>query len=195
MKPRLELLQLHLIDADIRTEPSTLLTTDYARSPNIITAKRSAPVFTSANSGSSARAIKKTKKPTMARRLTSATSQSDKRLGDDGMQDFIVDTTEAESTNRRVARPADGQQQPRRWPRGWPRDRRVARSAAGQRRPRDRPPQSRPSQRRQEEEAQTLPCMRQSRPRPGVLLVQRSRPCSLPTPALMPPLCLYHRCY
>jgi hypothetical protein len=34
----------------------------------------------------------------MARRLTSATSQSDKRLGDDGMQDFIVDTTEAEST-------------------------------------------------------------------------------------------------
>ena len=102
MKPQLELLQLHLIDADIRSEPSTLPTTDYPRSPNIVMAKRSAPVFTSANSGPPSRANNKTKKPATTRRLTSTTNQSVKRLDDDEMQDFIVDNDEAESTEDEV---------------------------------------------------------------------------------------------
>ena len=99
LKPQLELLQLHLIDVDVRAQTDTL-STDYALSAHVIKADKPAPVFDSPQGGSPARATKKGKRQTAAKRRTSA---SDPQHSDDKQpsidDDFIVDEATTESSD------------------------------------------------------------------------------------------------
>lgn len=99
LKPQLELLQLHLIDVDVRAQTDTL-STDYALSAHVIKADKPVPVFDSPQGGSPARATKKGKRQTAAKRRTSA---SDPQHSDDKQpsidDDFIVDEATTESSD------------------------------------------------------------------------------------------------
>jgi hypothetical protein len=76
LKPQLELLQLHLIDVDVRAQTDTL-STDYSLSAHVIKADKPAPVFDSPQGGSPARATKKGKRQTAAKRRTAASDAED----------------------------------------------------------------------------------------------------------------------